>query len=75
MNAKEAKELALWNRIPEFIRKQIEACVDNGGRYMMIYDVEFYNFKSEADSTEVLLLELGYKVINNQNNNTFEIFW
>ena len=30
MNAKEAYEKALWNKLPEEIRKEIEKCVEHG---------------------------------------------
>ena len=60
MNAREAYEKALWNELPEKLRKEIEEAVKEG-RYSICY----YESSSPwvfKDSYYVNLLELGYNV-------------
>jgi hypothetical protein len=60
MNAREAYEKALWNELPEKLRKEIEEAVKDG-RYSVYYyeSISPWVFK---DSYYVNLLELGYSV-------------
>lgn len=60
MNAREAYEKALWNELPEKLRKEIEETVKDG-RYSVYYyeSISPWVFK---DSYYVILLELGYSV-------------
>lgn len=60
MNAREAYEKALWNELPEKLRKEIEEAVKDG-RYSVYYyeSISPWVFK---DSYYVILLELGYSV-------------
>lgn len=60
MNAREAYEKALWNELPEKLRKEIEETVKDG-RYSVYYyeSISPWVFK---DSYYVNLLELGYSV-------------
>ena len=60
MNARKAYEKALWNELPEKLRKEIEEAVKEG-RYSVYYyeSISPWVFK---DSYYVNLLELGYSV-------------
>lgn len=60
MNAREAYERALWNELPEKLRKEIEEVVKDG-RYSVYYyeSISPWIFK---DSYYVILSELGYNV-------------
>ncbi len=81
MNAREAYEKALWNKLPEEIRKEIEKCVEHG--YMETY---FFRsnypdlFKNKFNIVQILK-DLGYlakiKTINFQDeeDTKLEISW
>ena len=60
MNAREAYEKALWNELPEKLRKEIEETVKDG-RYS-VYHYESISPWVFKDSYYVILLELGYSV-------------
>jgi hypothetical protein len=60
MNAREAYEKALWNKLPEKLRKEIEEAVKEG-RYSIYYyeSISPWIFK---DSYYINLVELGYNI-------------
>lgn len=58
MNAKEAKEISIWNNLPKIITDRIECAVKNGNRECTpIYSSELY-----VELYRHPLEELGYKV-------------
>lgn len=82
MNAKEARELALWNKLPNIIRNRIKEAVDNG-----LFEEVFYktvnhplciDWDRVADYIEYLKF-LGYSVeiisIKEINDERLRISW
>ena len=64
MNAKEAKELALWNKLPGVLKDQIKRDVEYGRFNSSFYKSSKYlgDFNWDNLSTYISLLEsLGYK--------------
>lgn len=60
MNAREAYEKALWNKLPEKLRKEIEEAVKDGRNSVYYYEsISPWIFK---DSYYINLVELGYDI-------------
>ena len=73
MNAKEAKERALWLHLPIMLRSKIDAAIGRGELEVEYY----YSDKISSDAINDMyntLKELGYSVVIG-NNNVLWICW
>ena len=74
MNAKEAKERALWLRLPIMLRSKIDAAIGRGELEVGYY----YSDKISSDAINDMyntLKELGYSVVIGNDNNVLWIQW
>ena len=63
MTAKEAREKALWNKLPEMIRTTITQCVDNGFKESVsVNRVEALEQTHYSVNIHQTLTDLGYDV-------------
>lgn len=63
MTAKEAREKALWNKLPEVIRTTITQCVDNGlMESVSVNRVEAWEQTRYSVNILKTLTDLGYEV-------------
>ena len=82
MNAKEAKELTLWNKLPNIIRNRIKEAVDNGLSEVVFYKTVNHplciDWDRIADYIEYLKF-LGYSVeiitIKEINDERLRVSW
>ena len=72
MNAKEAKERVLWQKLPSIVKDDIEFAINQG-------DLEVVCYLPSKVSSDIIkdicdmLTELGYTV--SDNNNVLRISW
>lgn len=74
MNAKEAKERALWLHLPIMLRSKIDAAIGRGELEVEYY----YSDKISSDAINDIyntLKELGYGVVISNDNNVLCIQW
>ncbi len=59
MNAREAYEKALWNKLPEEIRKEIEKCVERGYTETYFFRSNYPGLFKKFNTVQILK-DLGY---------------
>ena len=80
MNAREAYEKALWNKLPEEIRKEIEECVEHGHTDTYFFRSNYPDLFRKFNTVQILK-DLGYfaevKIINfpGKDDAKLEISW
>ena len=62
MNAKQALEKSLWNRLDDEIKKHIEVGVKYGGTQTFIFEGNYPEVFTSIDYDMSILKALGYKV-------------
>ena len=76
MNAREAYEKALWNKLPEEIRKEIEKCVERGYTETYFFRSNYPDLFKKFNTVQILK-DLGYlaevKIINFQSEEDTKI--
>lgn len=60
MTAKEAYEKALWNKLPEKLRKEIERCVKHGHTGTYFFESVYPDLFENKFNTVQILKDLGY---------------
>lgn len=64
MTAKEAKEKALWNKLPDVVKERISMCINSGSmERLSINREEALNRSNWSVDIMGILKELGYSVI------------
>lgn len=81
MNAQQAKEKYLWNRLNKSIKEWIEYSVKNGGNQIYFFESNNKEIFDSIDTNMDILIKLGYKVklntleFNNENDRELIISW
>lgn len=83
MNAQQAKEKSLWNRLNKSIKERIEYAVKNGRNQIYCFELNNKELFDSIDTNMDILIKLGYKVklftytsvFNNGNEREMIIYW
>ena len=75
MTAKEAKEKALWNKLPHIIQDRIMLSIGRGGYECLSVSCEEAERRMERADIKAILEELGYYVSFSDDGKYYKISW